>query len=159
MTLLFWRNYIFGIINKTTLFRMDSKYYEGNLYNHYGTFEYPHTFVRPPSLAKDVHFYSFDFNGQNHWVQQTQENQYVALSYPQLTISNMFADYSFLFLCLLMGCTIILYALRQEVKIIYVNMSMHERMQSTLIIMSLVTFVLFCIITGWQSIERNEKRS
>lgn len=136
-----------------------AKYYKGNLYNHYGTFEYPHTFVRPPSLAKDVHFYTFDYNGQNHWVQQTQENQYVALSYPQLTIRNMFADYSFLFLCLLMGCTLILYALRYEVKIIYVNMSMHERMQSTLIIMSLVTFVMFCIITGWQSIERNEKRS
>lgn len=136
-----------------------AKYYEGTLYNHYGSFEYPHTFVRPPSLPKEVDFYSFNYNGQNHWVQQTQENQYVALSYPQLTINNMFADYSFLFLCLLMGCTLILYVLKNEVRIIYVNMSMHERMQSTLIIMSLVTFVLFCIITGWQSIERNEKAS
>ncbi len=136
-----------------------AKYYDDQLSNSYGQYHYPRKF-RLPAFANDsTEEYTFDWDGYNHLIYKMYDHQYVALSYPQLTISNMLGDYSFLLLYLLLASTIIFYVLRKHTNIIYVNMAIHERMQNILIFLSLMMFVLFCLITIYQAFLRNERRS
>lgn len=133
-----------------------AKYYEGRLSNSYGSYQYPQIFRLPPTIADSTQEYTFEFDKHIHLVEKTQDNQYVALSYPQMTVYTFLADYSFLFIYMLLLSTIILYVLRRFTNLIYVDMSIHERMQNIIILLSLTIFILFCGLTIYRSLERNE---
>ncbi|MDO4462306.1 MAG: ATP-binding protein [Bacteroidia bacterium] len=135
-----------------------AKYYEGRLSNYYGSYKYPHIFRRPPSLPDTTTSYTFTLNGYKHLVERLQDNQYVALSFPQMSIKTFVANYSFLFIYMLLISTIILYILRRYTNIIYVNMSIHERMQNILILLSLTIFIFFCALSIYLSFERDEQK-
>lgn len=136
-----------------------AKYYDDCLSNSFGSYPYPRKFRLPPFANDSTEEYSFVWDDYSHYICKVQDHQYVALSYPQLTVSNMFGNYSFIFLYMLLSSTIIFYLLRRQTNIIYVNMTIHERMQNILILLSLMMFVLFCLITIYQAFQRNERKS
>ncbi|MCF0191536.1 MAG: HAMP domain-containing protein [Marinilabiliaceae bacterium] len=140
-----------------------AKYYDNILSTHFGSYQYPRRSadlptnegIEPDSIAR----FEVLQNNHCHLINRVQNGQTILLSYPTMTPNQLLANYSYLLIAMLTIMTTLLYIGRHAMRIIYVDMSIHERMQSAFITLSLVLFILFCIIASFQSVNRLETAS
>ncbi|MBE6339746.1 MAG: HAMP domain-containing histidine kinase [Bacteroidales bacterium] len=135
-----------------------AKYCDGVLFYRYGDFEYSRNYVLPvtgkPDDVKEV-----VADGYSHKIYFAQNNQIIVLSYPQITLSRVLVDYSYLFICMLIVCLIANVILSRNGDFLYGKMSINERIQTTFVLFVITLLVVFCVLAGFDSYSRYEEQS
>ncbi len=135
-----------------------AKYCDGVLFHKYGNFDYSRNYMLPvtgkPDEVKEV-----DSGGYSHKIYFAQNNQIIVLSYPQITLSRLLVDYSYLFICMLIVCLITSVLLSRNGDFLYGKMSINERIQTTFVLFVITLLVIFCVVAGFDSYSRYEDQN
>ncbi len=135
-----------------------AKYYDGKLQIQYGGYGYPRHdswIGAVPTGEKN----SIEAEGLSHLAFAATQNQTVVLSYPTMTISQYMADYSYLFLAMLLISSIMLYVIGRRWSLLNENRTISERIQATFIFFVMLLLVVISILTTIETVRNYERQS
>ncbi len=130
-----------------------AKYFDGILSSHYGPMDYPNF---DDWIEKDADRFELVADNYSHLIYRAMPNQTIVLSYPEMTIQSFVAEYSFIVLSILIISTLALYLFRLNREIVFSEMTIHERIQSTFVLLIVIFFIVVCAVSAAQVISRHE---
>jgi len=147
--------------------RIDTRMLKGYSYAKYignalqitnGTFSYPlyNNWLGSLETGQKKHIRTDNYS---HSIYAVTDNQTIVLSYPSMTLRQYMADYSYIFLSMFIISTIILSIVGLKHSLLYYNMSIHERIQSSFVLFVMVLLIIICFISAWESMQSFERQS
>lgn len=135
-----------------------AKYIDGILHTTFGEYSYPRNVELTDSLHEgDRRFIQSE--KYSHLAYQATPTQLVVLTYPKMTLTQFAADYSYIFLSMFIVSMLLLFIVGRRHGLIYYNMSIHERIQSTFVLFVMLLLVVICVLSVWESMNSFEQQS
>lgn len=141
-------------------------YSDGRLSSVFGDYDYPSGDKWLQDLVSEENS-NFSASGYQHTVYVT-PSQYVVLSFPEMTVGQYVADYSYLFLSMFLFCVFVLFVadvltdrhLNGARNIsTFTGVTIHERIQMAFITFVMILLVVICLLSGYESISNFDKNS
>ncbi len=131
-----------------------ARYANRHLISRYGSYDYPTTLASSDSTTSII-----QTNGYSHLSTAPSHNQTIVVSYPLMTAQDLMTTYSYIFLGMLIVCSVIMILAIHPDKSIWRHSSLSERLHACLVAFVLVLFVILCLISSLQSINTFETKS
>ncbi len=133
-----------------------AKYFNGRLARHYGDYDYPTSFSQFDDFSTPF-LHSSD--GFSHLICPPVQQQLVVLSFPELTLSQVLTDYSYLFLCMLVCSAFVIFSMRWFSGSFLAKMVISERIHASFVAFALILFFVVCVVSAVQGMHRFEDES
>ena len=132
-----------------------ARYADDRLVSSYGAFDYP--LCAPPDSTRG--FTVIESGDYSHMITEPSPNQTIVVSYPLMSAQDFLTSYSYIFLGMLIVCSLILSLTIRRGKPIWRHASLSERLHGSLVAFVLILFVILCGISIIQSIRSFETTS
>lgn len=127
-------------------------YFNQHLISQFGDYQYASTpnWITDHSATR----YEQTEKDYSHLVMNIAKNQCIVLSYPNLTPTQFLANYSFIFIITFIVFTIVINLMSRKYRLVYSQMTLHERIQSSMAMFFMIVFVAICMLSGQISYSR-----
>lgn len=135
-----------------------AKYVEGSLQTTFGDYNYQRHAEWVDSLKEGGRKFVQTKN-YSHMAYQATPSHLVVLSYPKMTLTQFAADYSYLFMSMFIVSMVLLFVVGRRHGLIYYNMSIHERIQSTFVLFVMLLLIVICVLSVWESMTSFDQQN